>query len=262
MGDNPVIPDSGTPTFTVDVTAQADQDPGLPISQRILRSISRFDQHAKKIMQSLRVAIPAIVEDFQPGPPATVSVQIAIKEPVQMNLNGPAGPPIDVKVVKLVPGLIIESIPVVLPSGGGWSLTLPIVKGDECLLVFADACIDSWWQSGGVQAPISFRRHSLSDAMAIFGLRSTPTGITGWSTDSAQLRNDDQSVVIDLGNSGDVSITASGAINIKASGNLSVEGETVAIKSTGGQTTIDGKPFLPHAHSGVQSGGSTTGPVV
>lgn len=37
-------------------------------------------------------------------------------------------------------------------------------------------------------------------------------------------------------------------------------GHNIVINASG--VIIDGKPFLPHSHSGVQSGGSDTGPVV
>lgn len=61
-----------------------------------------------------------------------------------------------------------------MPRGGGFALTFPVAAGDECLVVFADACIDSWWQSGGVQNQAEKRRHDLSDGIVIPGLWSQP----------------------------------------------------------------------------------------
>jgi phage baseplate assembly protein gpV len=46
--------------------------------------------------------------------------------------------------------------------------------------------------------------------------------------------------------------------NVLITGNLTVTGEA----TIGGDATISGRSFLGHTHSGVLSGGSTTGPVV
>ena len=52
------------------------------------------------------------------------------------------------------------------------NLVYPIEKGDECLVVFADSCIDSWFMSGGVSMPVSARKHDLSDGFAFVGFKS------------------------------------------------------------------------------------------
>jgi hypothetical protein len=89
-------------------------------------------------------------------------------------------------------------VPIVFPSAGGFSLTVPVVPGDECLLIFSDTCIDSWWQSGGVQDPMCLRRHDLSDAFAILGPKSQIKKLTGYSTDSVQLRNEAGDVFVEV----------------------------------------------------------------
>src|SRR5260363_73502 len=45
---------------------------------------------------------------------------------------------------------LLGDVPVFFPRGGGCTLTFPVQKGDECVVVFASRCIDGWWQSGGV----------------------------------------------------------------------------------------------------------------
>jgi hypothetical protein len=82
-------------------------------------------------------------------------------------------------------------VPVIFPRGGGCTLTFPVKAGDECLLIFADRCIDFWWQNGGVQKPVDLRMHDLSDAFAIVGPQSQAHKISGISTSAAQLRTDD-----------------------------------------------------------------------
>jgi hypothetical protein len=113
---------------------------------------------------------------------------------------------------------ILDDVPFVIPRAGGWSLTLPIAIGDECIVVFQDMGIDNWWQSGGVQPQPDgwLYRHDIGDAVAIFGVTSNPRALAGYSTTSAQLRSDDQTVIVDLSETG-VTITAP-TVNIMAAG--------------------------------------------
>ena len=56
--------------------------------------------------------------------------------------------------------------------------------------------------------------------------------------------------------------------NVKASGDVNVQGQNVNVTGStevkidgNANTHIDGKPFLLHTHSGVQTGGGHSGPV-
>jgi hypothetical protein len=212
------------------------------------------------------------VQYFNPGPPATVTVTIAINEDVQWNVNGPEGS-LDIQVQKMTIGSmdlgqgVIQDVPVCIPTAGGYSLTFPIAQGDECLLIFNDLEIDNWLQNGGDPPvnTISSRRHDLSDAIAVFGLRSTPKALQDYSTNSTQLRSDDGTVVIDLANNA-ITITAP-VVQLNAT-DVQVNAETVEIAgsssvsiSGAGNVTIDSKNFLLHEHTGVQTGGGFSGPV-
>jgi hypothetical protein len=66
---------------------------------------------------------------------------------------------------------IITGVPVLFPGGGGCRITWPIAVGDTVLLVFSEASLDKWVVTGGEVDPRDDRRHSLSDAVAIPGLR-------------------------------------------------------------------------------------------
>ena len=214
-----------------------------------------------EIMQSLRVALPGIVQSFDPGPPATVKVLIPTNEPAEVNEGGQQFAPL----TKARPIMILEDVQVMMPGAGVWTLTFPIQKDDECLVVFADVDLDVWWQTGKPNSyPISHRRHDLSDAIAIFGWRSTPRGLRNYSTNSTQLRNDDQSVVIDLTPS-QITVTAPNVL-VNCSGDVKVEADTAEIQARqvtiGSATTIDGRVFLAHTHSGVTMGTDPTGAVV
>jgi hypothetical protein len=110
----------------------------------------------------------------------------------------------------------LQDVPIIMTRVPGWSITLPIVAGTECLLIFADSCIDGWWKNGKVNPPFDRRRHDLSDAFALFGPWSQPHKLTNYSTTSMQIRSDDQTIVIDLSSSG-IKITAP-AISAAAQG--------------------------------------------
>ncbi len=185
----------------------------------------------KQTGMSLRCAMPGIIESFNTSE-QTVSVYVAIRELIDTygNLSWQDIP-------------VLVDVPIVLPRAGGYVLTMPINKGDECLVIFADTCIDGWWQSGGIQNQVEIRRHDLSDGIAIIGLWSQPKVIPDYSMSGAQLRSINGSASITL--TDDEIILSADSIKITA----------------GGNTIIDGKNFLGHVHGGVEPGGGTTGGV-
>lgn len=85
---------------------------------------------------------------------------------------------------------LLVDVPIVFPSGGGFSLTFPLEEGDEVLAIIASRCIDAWWQTGGVQPQAEMRMHDLSDGFAIPGPNSLPNVVPNINTTSVQLRND------------------------------------------------------------------------
>ena len=157
----------------------------------------------------LRVACPGIIKSVNTQR-QTCTVQLAIRE----RLKRGEGRIENVDIPTLL------DVPFFVYTGGGYCLTLPIKPGDDCLVVFGDNCMDAWWQSGGVQNQVERRRHDLSDGFAIVGFRSQPAVVTGYSANTAQLRN----------KAGDAYVEISGSnINIKASGNISIMGANVYI---------------------------------
>ena len=82
--------------------------------------------------------------------------------------------------------------PVQFQSGGGYTQTFPIAKGDEGILIFSSRCIDKWWKDGGVQQQAVLRMHDLSDGMFIPGIRSQARKLDPPpATDRVVLRSDD-----------------------------------------------------------------------
>jgi len=127
---------------------------------------------------------------------------------------------------------LLLDVPVCWPRAGGFAVTLPVTAGDEVLVIFASRCIDSWWQSGGVQAPAEYRAHDLSDGFAILAPTSQPRVLTDVNPAALELRNTAGTVKLALSNDG-IDIT--------------------------GPLTIDGILFQTHVHGGVETGGSNTG---
>lgn len=149
-----------------------------------------YAQMLEGFSSKIRVAIPGIITAFDPEE-QTVTVQPALREQIR-NLDGSQ------QWIKIPPLL---DVPIVLPRGGGFVITVPIKNGDECLVIFSDMCIDAWFSNGDVQNQIEKRRHDLSDAFAILGTWSQPNVISNYNTTSMQLRNESGTQGITISNS-------------------------------------------------------------
>lgn len=167
-------------------------------------------------LANLWTSLPCEVESYNPEA-VTVDVYPLIKIPVRLP-NG------DIEAVE-IPKLM--DVPVMFPCAGGFTITHPIKKGDECFVSFASRNIDIWWQSGGVQNPFNTRKHDLSDGFAFFKPQSQAKKIGGISTTDLEIRNDE--------NTCKIQITPDGVINFI--GTKSVFHHPVEMKST---LTVDG----------------------
>jgi phage baseplate assembly protein gpV len=247
-----------------------------------------------QLLCSLRVAVPGIVQSFN-ATKQTVTVQVAVMENMLINHQST---PVAIN--------ILQDIPIVVPRAGGYSLTLPVQAGDECLVIFTDMCFNSWYQNGGSNnVQEERRRHDLSDGIAVLGCWSQPRVLANYSPNTVQLRDDAGDTYVEVAPSGVVNVVcqtanvnASSQANVTAptidlngnvvvSGDLTVDGtitatmglttlenltvtgtaNVVTFNATGttvlsGVTTIEGKAFLLHTHSGVTTGGGDTGGVV
>lgn len=224
----------------------------------------------------LWTALPGIIQSFSAGGdfPLTCSVQPAIKVLVRQ---------IDGSIVSTPLPLLVDC-PVQFPSGGDCTLTFPVKKGDECLVVFANRCIDAWWQSGGVQEQAEMRMHDLSDGFVLLGFRSKPRALPNVSTTATQLRSESGTTYIEMNPAQQkVKIVAPGGFDVVTplatfsngvtiSGLLTFVGGMVGSAASGaaavfngilnviGQITANGKRVDDtHTHTDPQGGNS--GPV-
>ncbi|MDM1791357.1 translation initiation factor IF-2 [Serratia marcescens] len=227
------------------------------------------------IMSNLRVALPGIIQSFDPE-----TVTCVVQPAVKGYESDDAGMKSSISLPLLV------DIPVIFPRGGGVTLTFPVTSGDECLLMFADRCIDFWWQSGGIQEPVDGRMHDLSDAFAIVGPQSQAQKISGISTSAAQLRTDDGAAFIELDPSSHaVTVTTPGKLTASAQGGTEISSPEIVLNGNvtingnlsqgmgdgGGTATMlgpvnvtndvnaGGISLQTHKHGGVETGGGQTG---
>jgi hypothetical protein len=146
-------------------------------------------------LKNARVALPARVETYD-ATKQSVDVQPLVYE----GYLDEAGK----RQAERLP--VVAGVPVVFPGAGGFRVTFPIAKGDTVLLVFASSSIDRWLALGGEVDPQDDRRHHLSDAIAIPGLR-----------DFAHALGNAPSSTMSLGKDGGPTIEISGS-DIQAGG--------------------------------------------
>ena len=158
-----------------------------------------------------------IVQEFYPQD-LTVQVQIAGKRTIGLNPDGTQ------RVREYAP--IYAKVCYCNPF-----ITYPIKKGDECVLLFSDREIESWFINGDVNPEGYTRMHDLTDAVALFGIRSIPNMISILSN----------ALHLFYGNSS-IELTENG-VNIN------------------GTLTINGVPYLQHVHSNGNQGANTGGVV-
>lgn len=214
--------------------------PGLTPAQLNSADTTQWKQIIRQSLADTRVATPAFLVTPVDPVKQTVTVQIAIQERVRPR-SGAAQwwdvPP-------------IVNVPIVVPRGGGFSVTLPLQAGDEGLLVFCDTCFDNWWLNGqtssppayqssnttevsGTQRQFEVRRHHVHDCGFIPGMWSQPNVLTNYSTTALQIRNDDGTVIYEVS---DTQLTLTSPFT-ELTGNVSVDaGATGSFSTPTGQT--------------------------
>lgn len=226
------------------------------------------------INEQIRVALPGIIQSFDPDL-VTATVQPSVRCMVRDN---------DGNTTTEDYPLLVD-VPVTFPRGGGCTLTFPVRAGDECLLIFADRCIDFWWQNGGIQKPVDPRMHDLSDAFAIVGPQSQTHKISDISTTAAQLRTDDGAAFVEVAAGHAITVKTPGKLTASADGGTEITSPTIVLNgnvtingnlsqgmgASGGSATMlgpvnvtndvkaGGKSLMTHTHSGVQTGSGNTG---
>jgi hypothetical protein len=107
-----------------------------------------------KITKNLRVAMPGVIQkyDFKKQ-----------QADIKINLLEAFGE-------QTIKYPIIANVPVLVNRSGGATISLPVKKGDTCLVIFFDRDIASWLKGGNDLKPKTTRQHHITDAVAIMGL--------------------------------------------------------------------------------------------
>jgi Phage protein Gp138 N-terminal domain/Chaperone of endosialidase len=157
------------------------------IAQRLALESEQWKLNNWQLLSKIHVAMPGIILAYDAAT-QTVQVQLAIKDKIVLdNLRQDR---------EFYP---IAEVPLVLPRAGGFALTVPVMPGDECLVIFADMCIDAWWTSGGSDnSQQSRRRHNISDGFAVLGTWSQPRRLPLYSPATAQFRTDDGATYVEV----------------------------------------------------------------
>lgn len=121
--------------------------------------------------------------------------------------------------------------------------TFPLTPGMECVLLFNDRELESWFINGGNNPQSYPRMHDLTDCIAIAGIRSLPQMIQ-ILTDCLHL----------FYGSSDLQLKTSQAdLN---SPTINLTGDTINIT---GNLIINGQPYTAHTHSNGNNGSPTGG---
>lgn len=169
--------------------------------------------------EGINVAMPGIVQSFDAND-MTASVQPAL----QYTMRQPSGALVQVTLPLLV------KCPVQFIGGGSYVLTFTPMEDDECLVVFAQRCIDAWWQNGDVQPQAEYRLNDWSDGFCIPGFRSVPRVVGNILTTGTELRSVDRTRRITLNDDGSCDLlNAAGSVILGADGNTTVSGNLTVL---------------------------------
>jgi hypothetical protein len=152
------------------------------VAEPLFPTFASVIRHAiEESLADLRVAMPARVErvDLAKG---LLDAKPLVKDRVE--IPGKTGTQ-----VLSIP--VVTNVPVIWPGAGGMRVTFPIAVGDTVLLLFSDRSLDVWLAQGGEVDPLDPRKHALSDAVAIPGLRDFGHPWSGAADDGMTLGADD-----------------------------------------------------------------------
>lgn len=137
----------------------------------------------------------------------------------------------------------IEDVPVHTPSGGGWSITMPIKAGDTCLMFFSQVGYEHWLYEdkdsagkiAGLPKPWLNRQFHEDDGLALVGFNTLPRAIKSYSPEHSQWRNEDATQKISLNADGSIEILTPEQLDINVTGdaNLTVSEGNLSVAVDG-----------------------------
>lgn len=217
------------------------------------------------ILLSINCVKLGTIEEFDPTT-QTATVKISYKRILWTDYDGNQ---------QLGDYPVLINVPCFVYTGNTESyISMPINKGDTCLVLFNDRDIDNWFFNGDDLPPNAERYHDIADGLCIVGWRNMNNKIEDYLADGIRIKFNtntdikikDQLINIlsglikiksDIEITGNISILGNMVINgnLTVQGNITVSGSVIA----SGDVFAGGISLKSHVHGGVQPGSGTTG---
>lgn len=159
----------------------------------------------RKISGAIRVSMPGTIEEYD-----FKSQKASVKIDMQESYDGDTS----------VDYPVLTDVPVIFPKSGGASFTMPVERGDSCLVFFLDRDIGKWLLGASNAVPSSRRYHNLNDAVALMGL-------SPFTSPSAAENNTDVLLSYDGSN---ITLKPKGEIDIKCANLLKIKSKDISIE--------------------------------
>ena len=178
----------------------------------------------RKISSDIRVAMPATIEEYD-FKTQKASVKIDMQEAYGED--------------SLIDYPVLTNVPVIFPKSGGASLTMPVVRGDTCLVLFFDRDMTAWLLGAKSKKPNSPRHHDLNDAVIIMGL-------SPFTAKSAAKNNTD---VLLTYHGSNIALKPNGEIDINSAEKLNIKSKDIAIDCANANIKASGDVSIEVAKS-------------
>lgn len=155
------------------------------MDNRIVDEANQTKEIIDRALARMNTCIPGVIDSFDGNTQtATVIPAISMKTFID-NKEG---------VLEFPP---IINAPIVFPFAitAGFALTLPVRRGDPCIILFSQRSIDNWHDKGGIQPSedgIGARHHDLTDAIVLMAASPSPNVLGEWEAEGIQIRNRDK----------------------------------------------------------------------
>lgn len=154
---------------------------------------------------------------------------------------------------------VITNVPVMFPGAGAYRVTFPVEKDEPVLLVFSEASLDAWLESGGEKDPGDDARFHLKDAIALVGLRDFAHAWSKAPTDAMTIGHDSKGCITVKGDSLTLTATGSGKIKLEIGDGIELGGSvSKLIKSA---FVDDVKDLVSTTLTTILQGGTAGSPV-
>lgn len=171
-----------------------------------------IDSHIDHALVGVNTCMPAIIESYDPAT-RTCSVKPALMRKYEDGT--------------LVERPLISDVPVLFNQGGKLSITYPLKKGDDVLLIFSQRSLESWKNKTGVVDPKDARKFHLSDAICIPNNPRPSSIVNAASADKTVVQMDksiiemsENGTVVIKNGVGSITLDQTGKITCSANGKL------------------------------------------